>query len=170
MRRKNMREAGFVVLLAATCAAAWGQTIRIKVEDGRTGKPLAHSCVSVWVDRQRDPMVVPTDENGVAQLGLTANDAEVTPPHALNACGIMAVEHPVVKTGDALRVETVLGACNAHGLKLKKQEVVEYATKTLLEKGIVSPNGCGKIKETAEAGELVLFVRPLRFWEDDKDY
>jgi hypothetical protein len=41
----------------------------------------------------------------------------------------------------------------------------EYATRDLVQTGIVSKNTCGKVIGERRPGELTIFVRPLSWWE-----
>jgi hypothetical protein len=43
-----------------------------------------------------------------------------------------------------------------------------FSTRDVLQFGVVTENLCGKAKASPEPGELVIFVRPLTFWEKMK--
>src|SRR5215475_11295261 len=69
-----------VSLLLLLGAALFGnaQNIRIKLVNGRNGRPMANSFVNTWIGIERkDAIPIATDKDGVAWLSLTHKDAEV---------------------------------------------------------------------------------------------
>jgi hypothetical protein len=48
-------------------------------------------------------------------------------------------------------------------------DIREISTKQLMREGIVMPNTCGKATASPQPGELVIFVRPLSWWEKIKE-
>jgi hypothetical protein len=62
------------------------QEIKIKLIDGRNGRPLANTCVNLWVGKDRkEATAIPTDSQGTATLHLTTEAAEST--QATNGAG-----------------------------------------------------------------------------------
>ena len=146
------------------------QTIEVKLIDGRNGHPIANTCVNAWVGvAQRDAMAIPTDKNGVARLRLTEIDAEVNTRDHWKNCGKFGVINPVVKYEDSVRVNVSYALCEQHGKDFSWLEVKNFATQQLLQQGVVTTNTCGKSMVSPIPGEVIIFVRPLNFWEKLKE-
>jgi len=146
------------------------QTIEIKLVDGRNGHPMvgASSHVNVWVGGERkEAIAIPTDEKGVARLQLTQNPSEVNIPNSKNN-GSIVVDHPVVKYDKSLRINTPYVLCGPRGGSYSWLELKNFSTKEVLDHGYASANTCGKVTLSPQPGQIVLFVRPLKFWEKMK--
>lgn len=160
-----MRLLGFL-FLASHGILLSAQTLEIKLIDGRNGHLITNRCVNVWVgDERKDALAIPTDRNGVARLRLTDNDAEVNTDHRWKACGAFGVIGPVVKYKDFVKVNVGYAVCEPHGTDFSWLEVKSLPTKQIVEQGIVATNTCSKVTASARPGELVIFVRPLSWWE-----
>lgn len=143
------------------------QTIEIKLVDGRNGRPMvgASSYVNVWVGGERKAAIaIPADENGVARLQLTLNPSEVNIENSKNNGSIVA-GHPVVKYDEALRINAPYVLCGQEGAGYSWLRSENFSTREILSRGYVSPNTCGKGTRSPQPGEVVLFVRPLTWWE-----
>jgi hypothetical protein len=142
------------------------QTLEIKLINGQNGRPIAKTCVNVWLgDDRKDPLAIPTDTNGVARLRLTENDPEVKTDYRWKDCGDFGVISPVVKYKDYVKVNIGYVVCEPHGTDFLWLEIKHFPTKQLLREGFVTANTCGKPIASARPGELVIFVRPLSWWE-----
>ena len=169
----------FTNLLAAMClmlvASPGGltlnaQTIRVKLLNGKNGHPLAGKCVNVWVGSGRkEAMALPTNQDGVASLELTQNDAQIDTQHEWKACGLLGVIHPIVKYSDQIEINTSYVSCEPHTPDFSWLATRAFPTKGIVQSGIVTTNTCGTAKASQEPGEIVLFVRPLSFWEKMKE-
>ncbi len=145
------------------------QTIQIKLLNGKNGRPLAGKCVNVWVgNRRKEAMAVPTDQDGIAALKLTENDAETDTRHEWKACGLLGVINPVVKYSDEIKINTSEVSCEPHTADFSWLAIKAFPTKEVLQSGIVTANTCGKTTASPEPGQIILFVRPLSFWEKMK--
>jgi hypothetical protein len=145
------------------------QTIEIKLIDGRNGHPVAGSCLNVWIGNERkDALAIPTDTNGVARLRLTNDNAEVNTGQSWKACGELGVVNPVVKYEDSVAINVGYVLCRPRGADSSWLSVNRIPTQQLLKQGVVTANTCGKPMASPKPGELVLFVRPLTFWEKFK--
>lgn len=143
-----------------------GQTIDVKLIDGRNGHPIANTCANVWVgDERKYPLAIPTDKNGAARFQLTEDDAEVNTKDSWKDCGEFGVINPVVKYKDIIKINVGYVVCERHGTDYSWLEVKNIPTKELVQKGIVTANTCGKPTASPTPGELIIFVRPLNFWE-----
>jgi hypothetical protein len=161
----------FATLLLPTSANSLSaQTIEIKLEDGRNGRPIvgASSYVNVWVGGARkEAIAIPTDDKGVARIQLTLNPNEVTVPNATGTSSIV-VSHPTVKYDETFRINVPYVLCGAGAGKSSWLESKNFGTREVLDRGYASANICGKVTVSPQPGRVVLFVRPLTFWEKMK--
>lgn len=147
---------------AGLCA----QEIKIKLVDGRNGHPLGNTCMDVYVGKEQvDPVRIPTDSNGIATFHLTADSSEVDISHQGSECGPYGAIDPVFQYSNEIRVHVGYVLCQAKEKDYSWLWIYHYATKDLTQSGIVAPNTCGKATEERKPGELVIFVRPLTWWE-----
>lgn len=169
--RRNFNCLAFVFMVVSTCC--WGtavqaQTVRIQLVNGRNGRPVADSCVDVWVgNTQKEAMAIPTDRHGVATLRLTENDTEIS-VHRWKGCGGFDVINPVVKYSESFRVHAGYVLCQFPKPDYSWLSIQTFSTRDVLRSGVVTANVCGHAKASPEPGELVVFVRPLTFWEKFK--
>jgi len=160
-----------IILVASSCGFTLdAQTVRIKLLNGKNGHPLVGNCVNVWVGSGRkEAMALPTNEDGVASLKLTQNDAEIETEHVWKGCGLLGVIDPIVKYSDQIRINTSFVSCQQRTPDFSWLAIRPFSTKEIVQSGIVTTNTCGKAKTSPEPGEIVLFVRPLSFWEKMKE-
>jgi hypothetical protein len=146
------------------------QTLEIRLVDGRNGHPMVgtSSYVNVWVGGERkEAIAIPTDGGGVARLRLTLNPREVNIPNSRNN-GSIVVDHPVVKYDESFRINAPYALCGPGGGSYSWLELKSFSTREVLDHGYVSANTCGKVAVSPQPGQVVLFVRPLNFWEKMK--
>jgi len=155
------------LLFALLSASFWStavhaQTLRIKLVNGRSGRPISDSFVNVWVgNAQKDAMAIPTDQEGIARLRLTENDSEID-VHSRPGVGVI---NPVVKYSDSLRVNAGYVSCQPNKPDYSWLLIQSFSTSDVLRSGVVTANACGKASASPQPGELIMFVRPLTFWE-----
>lgn len=146
-----------------------GQAIEVKLIDGRNGRPIANTCVNVWVgNQQRDALAIPTDKNGVARLQLTDSDAEVNTQDRWKQCGEFGVINPVVKFEGSISINAGYVLCQPQATDYSWLAMKTFPTKQLLVEGVATANACGKHTASPRPGEVIIFVRPLSFWEKVK--
>lgn len=151
------------------------ETIKIKLVNGRNGLPMAGTAshVNVWVGTERkEAIVIPTDGNGVASLQLlqlTLNTAEINIPNPSNDRGSVVVANPVVKYNESFRINVPYALCQPHGGNYSWLEIMDLTTSRVLQEGITMANTCGKPRAAAKPGEVIIFVRPLNWWERLKE-
>ena len=158
------------VLLVLPAMPLSAQTIEIKLVDGRNGHPMvgASSYVNVWAGRERkEAIAIPTDDKGVARLQLTLNPNEENIPISTGH-GTIVESHPVVKYDEFFRVNAPYVLCGAEEGNRSWLDLKNFSTKEVLDHGYVSANTCGKVTASPQPGQVVLFVRPLTFWEKMK--
>jgi hypothetical protein len=110
-------------------------------------------------------MTIPTDQDGIARLSLTDNDNDVDLHVRTKNIGNDVVINPIVKYDDNFRVNAPFVVCYPHASDHSWLSIAEISTKKLLQQGIVWPNSCGKATSSPIPGELIVFVRPLTWWE-----
>jgi hypothetical protein len=158
------------ILMTLPAMPLSAQTIEIKLVDGRNGYPMVggYSHVNIWVGRDRkEAIVIPTDGKGVARLQLTMNPSEVNIPNSTNN-GSIVMDHPVMKYDESFRINAPYVLCEKEGGHYSWLEFKNFSTKEVLDHGFASVNTCGKVTVSPQPGEVVLFVRPLTFWEKMK--
>jgi len=106
-------------------------------------------------------MPIPTDQNGIARLRLTENDSEID-VHNQQGTGVI---NPVVKYSDSLSVNVPYVSCQPNKPDYSWLLIQSFSTPEVLRSGVVTANACGKAKASPQPGELIIFVRPLTFWE-----
>jgi len=155
----------FLILYGASLSA---QTLEIALVDGRNGRPMvgASSYVNVWVGKERkEAIAIPTDRNGVARLQLTLNTGEINIPNSSKDRGSIVVDHPVVNYNESLRINTPYVLCGSGESNYSWLRSENFSTKEILQRGYVPPNTCGKATVSPRPGQVILFVRPLTWWE-----
>jgi hypothetical protein len=81
-------------VLASSGTVLRAQTIKIKLVNGKSGQPIANTCVNTWVGADRkEAMAIPTDKDGVAWLYLTDKDTDVNTQDHPKSCGDFGVAH-----------------------------------------------------------------------------
>lgn len=164
------RQVVFCLLLIAASLGkgAHAQSIRIKLVNGRNGHPIARTHVNVWVGKERKwAMVIPTDKDGVASLVLTEDEAEVNVPR-VDGYGSHVVINPVVKYDGDLGINAPYVLCQPGTPDYSWLAIRHISTKQVVGQGIVTPNSCGKATASQTPGEVIIFVRPLSWWEKFK--
>jgi hypothetical protein len=154
-----------LILYGASLSA---QTLEITLVDGRNGRPMVgtSSYVNVWVGIERqEAIAIPTDGNGVARLHLTLNTSEINIPNSSKDRGSLVVANPVVEFNESFRINVPYAFCASGGSHYSWLGILHFSTKEILDRGFVSPNACGKATITPKPGQVILFVRPLTWWE-----
>jgi len=158
------------LVLGASGNSLNAQTIKIKLVNGRSGRPISNACVNTWVGTERkSAMAIPTGKDGVAWLHLTDEDAKVDTQNRPKSCGEFGVVHPVVKYADTIQIVAGYVVCLPHAPDFSWLAAMEFSTKQIVQQGIVTANTCGKAKASPEPGGLTIFVRPLSWREKLKE-
>jgi hypothetical protein len=113
-------------------------------------------------------MAIPTDNNGVARLRLTDRDGEIDIHNRWKGCGEFGVINPVVKYDDSFRINAGYVLCQPRTPDYSWLAMTDLSTKQVVQQGRVTTNTCGKATASPKPGELILFVRPLSWWEELK--
>ncbi len=155
-------KAGLVVIFLAMLPHVSAQTVVIKLVNGRNGRPMSDSYVNVWIgNKEKAALPIPTDKRGIAQLRLTDNDADVDKP--CPNCGYSKT--PVVKYDATVRVQAGYVLCESRKSDYSWLSIMAFPTQKVLEQGIVTANTCGNATAPPRPGEVIIFVRPLTWWE-----
>lgn len=158
-------------LLVMCGANLCSQSVEIKLVDGRNGRPMVGSAsyVNVWVGPERKQAIaIPTDSNGVARLRLTLNTVDANVQKSPGNGGSIVVDHPIVNYDESLRINAPFALCTHGGSHYSWLQSQPFSTKQVLQQGYVSPNTCGKATASSKPGQVILFVRPLSWWEKVK--
>jgi len=145
------------------------QIIKIKLVDGRNGHAMADTCVNVGIGNEHKPMMaVPTDRAGIALLRLTDKDSEIDTKDKWQACGDFGVVNPVVKYDRSIGINAGYVLCQFRQPDHTWLTTQKFSTEEVLQSGIVTANMCGKATASPTPGEIVIFVRHLKWWEKFK--
>ena len=117
-----------------------GRVFRIRVLDGRNAAPLARARVALWYD----------EADGEGTLLQT------------NELGVAAMPRPVGLPVRVLLRPNGLVDCRKQTPNIPMSG---YNLKTIAAHGMAAKNSCGAAAVRPEPGELVLFVRPMRWYE-----
>lgn len=155
-------------------ASLFSKRIRIRVLDGRNGKPIANDCVNVFVPGIIRALVIPTDRMGLAVLSVTGEHTTISSPAAGKACGGLASSDPTVGFDDVIQISSDRYiACQEYGkvvpgdptTSIPENRAPTYSVKRILESGMAASNTCGKLRMMPKPGELILFVKPVHWWD-----
>lgn len=143
------------------------QEIRIKVLDGRNGRPISSECVNVSLGSAPDSsFLIPTDKDGIALIRLAGKDTGENVRRHSSKCNGAAVLEPIAKYSDTIKVTgDYYIPCQPHP---PDSPFLSFSTKKVLLSGDVTENHCGRIEASPKPGELIFFVRPLHWWEGMK--
>ncbi len=166
MRRIAHRLFQLLLCLAALCGSAraqTGQTITIRMLDGKTGVPIATSNFLVRINHL-EPVHgnwVKQNEDGTGRLTLPAGAEEVS----IHATYDSAMLTYINCDADKNRGSADHAPSGDHW----------YTVANILTSGVVAPNGCvgkkipEKLQVIAKPGEFVFFVRQLNAREQYRE-
>lgn len=166
-----LRRAQLIVLLLVGSFGILlrAQSIEIKLVNGRNGLPVTHTCIDLGVDHVDYMLPVPTDKNGVARFSVTHNDANIDMQKRWEGCGNRGVIDPVVRYTDTFGIHVGYVLCQFPKPDHSWLATMKFSTQDVLQHGIVMSNTCGKATASPQPGEVILFVRPLSWWEKLKE-
>jgi hypothetical protein len=125
--------------LSSACIAQQ-TTIRVRLVDGRTGKPVVSKLLSI------DAGI------GLEYYGITQQTG---------SDGVFNASFKEPKT-----LFRVGDEANHRCDGMKQSDLYpSYTVQDIADHGIVSPNVCGKIHAQPMKGEIVIYVRPFKFGE-----
>jgi len=126
--------------------------------------------MNIWVGDRSNPRSAPlletqTDANGTIRLRLTDEDTKIDAHSQQLVCGLQGIISPIVKYGDTISIRAGYVSCQPHTPDYSWLSITDLSTKQAVQQGIVSANTCGKVTASPEPGKVVIFVRPLTWWE-----
>ena len=130
----------FVFLMTCIFSKAMpGQTVVVKLINGRSGKPIAKVRVYIGFDdlHSRRPLDLTTNREGEIQFDTNGSTTLQVSPVGTVSCGEQ-------RTGMPLR---------------------DYSILRILKTGLVTENDCGRSDAEPLRGRLSYFVRPATGWE-----
>jgi len=145
------------------------EEIHIRTLNANNGRPISNECLNVWSGTARGAhLVAQTDKQGTAVLEVTKDEISTK-----NGCPGWPTQasRPSGTGGLTLSGDHYL-ACQEYGKITRGEAPVNslttmpaYPIAKILESGISAGNTCGKFRAEAKPGELILFMRPLHWWE-----
>ena len=136
-------------IAACACLEAQdGNTITVKLLEGKNGEAVTPSNIVVRIDRQDEAHNewVRMNDDGTAVVTIPVDAKQIS----------------VQATYDS-SMETFV---NCDAAKEKERYTPHwYAIADILKAGMVTPNECGKTRTSAKPGEFIFFVRK-RDWRD----
>ncbi len=145
-----MKFAGLLLttVLCASLPAQSGNTIHIRLLNGKTGLPVKADNYMVRIDHLETAHNewVRINDDGSVTVTLPADAKEIA-----------------VKATYSLAIDTYIN-CDA-AKESNKERDIWYPISEILAKGLVAPNECSATHYTAKPGEFVFFVRK-RSWRD----
>ncbi len=137
-----VRRTLFVIIIltmgATSSRAALGQSIVVRLVNGRNGKPIAKVRVYIGFDDLKGkPLDLKTDTNG--EIRFDAHGARTFQVHAVGvvACGEQPIGAPYPN----------------------------FSIDEILKGGMLTENDCGHLNEEPLRGKLQYFVRPATGWQ-----
>jgi hypothetical protein len=131
-----------ILLLAAVLCPAQQSKIVIRLLNGKNGHPIGDSTVNVWLGNEISAsQMIPDakDEIGLDLAGVEPRTLRVAPNMRLDC-----------------------RSTNGHS---PPGDQIPYSLDEILSKGIVGENVCGKATASPTPGGLILFFRPMTFYE-----
>src|SRR5207244_3544715 len=130
----TQRAAYLIVLSGLSVTAGLGQEIRIKVLDGRNGRPITNECVNVWVGfSQVASIVIPTNKDGAAILRISKDKAEISTGQPVKGCNSSGAVRPVFSYAETISITSdYYVPCQVH---LPDSPGVTFSTAKVLESG-----------------------------------
>ena len=135
------RSTAVIVFSMLAAVSVHAQTLRLRIVDGRNGRPIPNEQPQVtWIGHQNaSPVQIQTNTDGIAKLDLPSGKI------------------------DYVRIDANLYYdCRKIS---KDMSPTTYSVREALRAGIVAINTCGKLEIDPGPGEIILFVRPLHRWE-----
>ena len=150
MAKPTIRTLGTFAWVVAACAClhSQGNTITVKLMEGKNGTPVTPSNFVVRIDRLDavHSEWVRMHDDGTAEITIPGDAKQIS----------------VEATYDS-SMETYV---NCDGAKEKDRYAAHwYAIADIVKAGMVAPNECGKTRTSAKPGEFIFFVRK-RDWRD----
>ncbi|HZY61605.1 MAG TPA: hypothetical protein VFE38_03700 [Edaphobacter sp.] len=148
-----------LALVAVSGAIGNAQTLHVRLLNGSSGKPISNAYINVWVDDQRKEAIpISIDSNGDAILRLTGDATDKGVPAA-------SANLPTFPYASEIKIQVGFALCQVKQQKYSWLQITPYSTEHWIRAGIMTANTCGKAIAKPEPGVLVIFVRPLNFWE-----
>jgi hypothetical protein len=137
----------FVAVGVARPTAA--EQITIMVVNGRTGVPMKDQPVYVWFEKVNPaPLSLKTDTNGRI----------VFPVEGQRESFLVGL------------VEQFVVDCRSSKNGYNDYGNYVYRISDVLGNGVIATNHCGNVLVNPKPGQLVLFSRPLTFWENVRNF
>jgi len=152
-----------MVILGASTGAR-SQEITVKFLDAQTGLPVTYEVAQMWVGTGTRLLVAPAkNKKGTATFLYTGHSIRaIWPPDAKAPNGVTDLTIAPGFERIAVAPSVAAGICWDLG---PSRLGPWYPISEILQHGAVSENRCGKAAAKPEAGELILFIKPLSIWK-----
>lgn len=147
-----------IVVLCGNLSAQTGNTITLRLLDGRTGRPISATGILVRENHE------PTQHGEWSKL----NDDGTVALNLPSVANVILVH--------ATYENSMVYYINCDGPKaMSTPAELWYPVADIMTEGVVAANGCvkpkdaDKLKVAAKPGEFVLFVRPLNWRERSQE-
>jgi hypothetical protein len=131
-----------IFLLATVLCSAQQSRIVIRMLNGKNGHPIGDASVNVWLGNEVSALQKIPDAND--EIGLD----------------LAGVEPRIIRVMPNMRMD-----CRSSNGHSPDGEKIPYSLDEILSKGIVGANVCGKATASPTPGVLILFFRPMKFYE-----
>jgi hypothetical protein len=141
------------------------QEIRIRVLNGRNGKPITHECLNVSLGPWHGAdLLAPTNKDGVVVLHMGGGTVSAEVPSGTRCVGGFPARATLPQGEDRITPASGGNDCQ----RFHKHQVntpPSYSMQEILQHGVVAENTCGKVRAEAKPGELIFFLRPPTWLE-----
>jgi len=151
------------------------QDVRIRVLNGRNGRPITNECVNVSLGSWHGgDLIAPTNADGVVVLhfGNGQVSAEGASPHACNGTASLGpklvpkgVKTIAITSDDYVDCQEWARVVPGESPQEALNRAPSYPISEIVQSGLAAGNRCGKSRAEAKPGELIFFVRPRGFLE-----
>ncbi|MGA3129591.1 MAG: hypothetical protein ABSD59_02245 [Terracidiphilus sp.] len=141
----------WAVALCASLHAQSGNTIHIRLLDGKTGLPVKADNYMVRIDHNETAHNewVHINDDGSVVVKLPADAKEIAVKGTYDMSMATYINCDIAKESD-------------------KERDVWYPISKITQSGVVAPNECSTTQYTAKPGEFIFFVRK-RTWREHED-
>jgi hypothetical protein len=153
------------LLVAFLGIPARAQEIRIRVLNGRNGKPITQECLNVSLGPWHGAdLLAPTNKDGLIVLHVGGGTVSAEVPPGAQCVGGFPTRATLPQGED--RITPASGGNDCHPFhKNQVNTPPSYSIQEILQHGVVAENTCGKVRTETKPGELIFFLRPPTWLE-----
>lgn len=137
--KRSILAFSILAIIAALCPAQQSKIV-IRLLNAKNGHPLSDASVNVWLGNNYS-LLVPDSKDEISV------DATGADPRTMRVMPNMRLD------------------CRSSNGHSPPGDKIPYSLDEIISKGIVGANVCGKAKASPTPGVLILFFRPMTFYE-----